>query len=50
MINFQFTNDTYPVIVFIHGGKFQYGGASDLSQQVRHINLLFFNILIFFEL
>ncbi|KAF8385632.1 hypothetical protein PRIPAC_74774 [Pristionchus pacificus] len=29
----QFTNDTYPVVVFIHGGKFQYGGASDLSQQ-----------------
>ncbi|GMT32400.1 hypothetical protein PFISCL1PPCAC_23697 [Pristionchus fissidentatus] len=29
----QFTNDTYPVVVFIHGGRFQYGAASDLSQQ-----------------
>ncbi|CAJ0583454.1 unnamed protein product, partial [Mesorhabditis spiculigera] len=29
----QFTNDTYPVIVFLHGGNFQSGGGNDYSQQ-----------------
>uniref|UniRef100_A0AC35GXD9 Carboxylesterase type B domain-containing protein n=1 Tax=Panagrolaimus sp. PS1159 TaxID=55785 RepID=A0AC35GXD9_9BILA len=28
----QFTNDTYPVIVFIHGGAFQSGSSSDYPQ------------------
>ncbi|PIO72339.1 Carboxylesterase, partial [Teladorsagia circumcincta] len=30
---YQYTNDTYPVVVFIHGGDFQSGGGSDYSQQ-----------------
>ncbi|VDM77674.1 unnamed protein product, partial [Strongylus vulgaris] len=30
---YQYTNDTYPVIVFIHGGDFQSGGGSDYPQQ-----------------
>ncbi|CAD6189183.1 unnamed protein product [Caenorhabditis auriculariae] len=29
---YQYTNDTYPVIVFIHGGRFQNGAGSDLPQ------------------
>uniref|UniRef100_A0A914DSV8 Carboxylesterase type B domain-containing protein n=2 Tax=Acrobeloides nanus TaxID=290746 RepID=A0A914DSV8_9BILA len=28
----QFTNDTYPVIVFIHGGNFQSGSSADYPQ------------------
>ncbi|KAH7720718.1 carboxylesterase family protein [Aphelenchoides avenae] len=28
----QFTNDTYPVVVFIHGGDFQSGSSSDYPQ------------------
>ncbi|VDL71611.1 unnamed protein product [Nippostrongylus brasiliensis] len=30
---YQYTNDTYPVVVFIHGGDFQSGGGSDYPQQ-----------------
>ncbi|CAI4228797.1 unnamed protein product [Auanema sp. JU1783] len=30
---YQYTNDTYPVIVLIHGGNFQSGGGSDFPQQ-----------------
>ncbi|CAJ0933824.1 unnamed protein product, partial [Mesorhabditis belari] len=29
----RYFNDTYPVIVFIHGGNFQTGGGNDYSQQ-----------------
>lgn len=29
---FQFTNDTYPVIVYIHSGDFQSGSSSDYPQ------------------
>ena len=29
----QFTNETYPVIVLIHGGGFQRGGSNDFHQQ-----------------
>ncbi|PAV62372.1 hypothetical protein WR25_23880 [Diploscapter pachys] len=29
---YQYTNDTHPVIVFIHGGDFQTGAGSDLPQ------------------
>uniref|UniRef100_A0A0N5CSH2 COesterase domain-containing protein n=1 Tax=Thelazia callipaeda TaxID=103827 RepID=A0A0N5CSH2_THECL len=29
----QFTNDTYPVIVYIHGGNFQLGSSADFSQE-----------------
>ncbi|KAK6062178.1 hypothetical protein COOONC_00150 [Cooperia oncophora] len=32
-MEYQYTNDTYPVVVFIHGGDFQSGGGSDYSQQ-----------------
>ncbi|KAL3073200.1 hypothetical protein niasHT_035476 [Heterodera trifolii] len=28
----QFTNDTYPVIVWVHGGRFQYGSSADYPQ------------------
>ncbi|CAP30219.2 Protein CBG10957 [Caenorhabditis briggsae] len=30
---YQYTNDTYPVIVFIHGGRFQTGSGSDIPQR-----------------
>lgn len=30
---YQYTNDTYPVVVFIHGGRFQRGAGSDLPQK-----------------
>ncbi|CAK5098985.1 unnamed protein product [Meloidogyne enterolobii] len=28
----QFTNDSYPTIVFLHGGRFQYGSSADYPQ------------------
>ncbi|KAF7636584.1 COesterase domain-containing protein [Meloidogyne graminicola] len=28
----QFTNDSYPTIVFLHGGRFQYGSSADYNQ------------------
>ncbi|VBB32262.1 unnamed protein product [Acanthocheilonema viteae] len=36
----QFTNDTYPVIVYIHGGEFQSGSGSDFSQEAILINFV----------
>ncbi|VIO89025.1 Uncharacterized protein BM_BM5445 [Brugia malayi] len=36
----QFTNDTYPVIVYIHGGEFQSGSSSDLSQEAILTNFV----------
>ena len=32
-LQYQYTNDTYPVIVFIHGGRFQTGSGSDIPQR-----------------
>uniref|UniRef100_A0A8R1XRT5 COesterase domain-containing protein n=1 Tax=Onchocerca volvulus TaxID=6282 RepID=A0A8R1XRT5_ONCVO len=36
----QFTNDTYPVIVYIHGGGFQSGSGSDFSQEAILTNFV----------
>lgn len=33
LLQYQYTNDTYPVIVFIHGGRFQTGSGSDIPQR-----------------
>ncbi|VDK66852.1 unnamed protein product, partial [Onchocerca ochengi] len=35
-----FTNDTYPVIVYIHGGGFQSGSGSDFSQEAILTNFV----------
>ncbi|CAG9537068.1 unnamed protein product [Cercopithifilaria johnstoni] len=36
----QFTDDTYPVIVYIHGGDFQSGSGSDFSQEAILTNFV----------
>uniref|UniRef100_A0A0R3RIE2 COesterase domain-containing protein n=1 Tax=Elaeophora elaphi TaxID=1147741 RepID=A0A0R3RIE2_9BILA len=36
----QFTNDTYPIIVYIHGGEFQSGSGSDFSQEAILTNFV----------
>ncbi|KAM3728253.1 Neuroligin-4, Y-linked [Dirofilaria immitis] len=36
----QFTNDTYPVIVYVHGGEFQSGSSSDFSQEAILTNFV----------
>ncbi|CAB3399750.1 unnamed protein product [Caenorhabditis bovis] len=37
---YQYTNDTYPVIVFIHGGRFQSGSGSDIPQRAILTNFV----------
>ncbi|MFH4974748.1 hypothetical protein AB6A40_001457 [Gnathostoma spinigerum] len=36
----QFTNDTYPVVVFIHGGGFQSGSSADYPQSAILTNFV----------